>query len=120
MYSSIAATSSGTLWNTPRRIRFRVIPPEPALYQVQPRHTRRRKVKNVTRMFVQPSFHVRVTVSSVIVQNHVDPVQVLGYFSVDLCKLEEIPIPMPRVAGADDLSLQHVQALRGTWSRYAL
>ena len=68
---------------------------EPALDEVQPRRTCRREMQMKTGTLRQPLLHLRMLVSAVVVQDHMD-VQLLRRFTVNLPqKLQELLVSVP-------------------------
>ena len=105
----MAATSSSTLQNTPRRMRFCVSWLNQLSTRLSHDGAGRGEVEREARMGRQPGPHGRMFMRAVVVQNEVE-VEARGERAVELAKkLQELLMPMPAVALADDLPGQHVQ-----------
>ena len=99
----MAAISSGTLVNTPRRRRFCRDVAEEALDHVQPRRRGRREVHVEARVLGQPLLHLGMLVRGVVVADQVQRL-VLGRLAVDLAQeLEPLAVAVPLLALGDDL-----------------
>ncbi|TKS58407.1 MAG: hypothetical protein EWM73_03544 [Nitrospira sp.] len=82
---------------------------EPSLDQIQPRTRRRNEVQLEPRMSLQPACHAGVFVRSIVVhdQMHIKPGQRVG---IDLLEEpNELLVPMPRHAVANDRAIEHAQ-----------
>ena len=89
---------------------------KPAFYQVEPRCACRCKMQNETRMFFQPSLHVRVIVCSIIIQDHVN-IQPFGDLPVNLSQeFQKFNVSMSGITGTDYFSLQDIQGSEKTGS----
>ena len=94
--------------------------PEPAFYQIKPGRTRRRKMEVETRMFVEPSLNIGVIVGPVVIEDHVD-IETLGCFPVyGAQELKELGVPVPGIAGADDLPFQNIECGKETGGAVSL
>lgn len=82
---------------------------EPALDQVHPTGTSRDKMEHETRMALEPSLHIRMLVRPVVIQDEMEQDLAWELPVEGTQEAEELLIPMPLIAAADDLSLQCFQ-----------
>jgi hypothetical protein len=78
---------------------------EPTLDQVQPTGTGGDKVKHETRMAFQPSPHMGMFVSPVVIDDQMEPHLTRKFLIESAQKPQELLVPMPLIALADHLPL---------------
>src|SRR5262249_55205049 len=91
---------------------------EPAFYQVQPTGTGGYKVKHKARVTFQPSPHIGMFVSPVVIDDQMERDLTRKLLIESAQEPKELLMPMPLIALADNLPLQHLQG--GEQSRSAV
>jgi len=82
---------------------------KPPFDLVEPGRVARREVHVVTRPCWQPTFHFRLFVSSIVVEHQMNRQLSIDRLVDPIKKVQELLMPMPRLAFANHSSLENIQ-----------